>query len=145
MTEPSRTAAWAVRVEGLAQFSRNLRKLDRDLPKALRLANNEAADLVVGETLPAIPQRTGRARRSVRKASTRTAVRVRAGGARAPYYPWLDFGGRVGKGRSVIRPFDKHGRYLYAGYFRLRGSGEFERVLSEALVGVAEQAGIEVT
>jgi hypothetical protein len=133
-----------VKIEGLAQFSRDLKKLDSDLPKALRVALNEAADLVVDRARPGIPTRSGKAARSVRKASTRTAVRVRAGGARAPYYPWLDFGGRVGKGRSVVRPFDKHGRYLYAGYFKLKASGEFEQVLTKALLDVVESAGIEV-
>jgi hypothetical protein len=134
----------AITVEGLAEFSRNLRKLDSELPKALRLALNEAADLVVNEARPGIPSRTGRARRSVRKASTRTAVRVRGGGNRAAYYPWLDFGGRVGKGRSVSRPFLTEGRYIYAGYFRLRDSGEFQKVLTAGLLKVAAQAGVVV-
>jgi hypothetical protein len=131
-------------IEGLAEFSRNLRKLDSELPKALRLALNEAADLVVDEARPGIPSRSGRAKRSVRKASTRTAVRVRGGGARAPYYPWLDFGGRVGKGRSIERPFLKEGRYIYAGYFRLRDTGQFQETLAAALLKVAAQAGVAV-
>lgn len=133
-----------IRIDGLAEFSRNLRKLDSDLPKVLRIALNEGADLVVHEATPPIPKRTGRAARSVKARSTRTAVRVVAGGKRAPYYPWLDFGGRVGPSRSVVRPFRKEGRYLYAGYFRLSSSGEFQEVLSRALIGVAAQAGVAV-
>lgn len=134
----------AIKVDGLAEFNRNLRKLRSDLPKALRVALNEAADVVVDEARPGIPTRSGRARRSVRKASTRTEVRVRGGGNRAPYYPWLDFGGRVGRGRSVVRPFKKEGRYIYDAYFRKRDSGEFQEVLSKALLGVAASAGVEV-
>lgn len=135
----------AIKIDGLAQFSRNLKKIDSELPKALRIAMNEAADVVVQAARPKVPKRTGRAARSIRVASTRTAVRVRAGGRRAPYYSWLDFGGRVGRRRSVIRPFLKEGRYLYKEYFDLRDSGELRQVLERALLNVVEQAGIEVT
>jgi hypothetical protein len=134
----------AVKVEGLAEFSRNLKKLDSDLPKALRLALNSAADLVVGKARPSIPTSSGRAARSVRSRSTRTAVRVTGGGARAPYYPWLDFGGRVGRNKSIVRPFYKDGRYIYASYFQLKASGEFQEALETALLDVCRQAGVEV-
>jgi hypothetical protein len=134
-----------IKVEGLAEFNRNLKKLDSDLPKALRVALNEAAGVVVGYARPRVAKRSGRAAASVKARSTRTAVRVVAGGARVSYYPWLDFGGRVGKGRSVSRPFLKEGRYIYAGYFKSRASGEFQEVLTAALLRVAAQAGVEVT
>lgn len=133
-----------IRIEGLREFSRNLRKLDNDLPKALRVAMNQGAELVIGEATPGIPSRTGRARKSVRKASTRTQVRVTGGGKRAPYYPWLDFGGRVGRRRSIARPFIADGRYIYSAYFGLRSAGRFEEVLTDALLDVARQAGLEV-
>lgn len=135
----------AIKVDGLAQFSRSLKKLDADLPKALRIALNDVADLVVSDAVPRIPKRTGRAARSVKARSTRTAVRVVGGGNRAPYYPWLDFGGPVGRKHSVKRPFLKDGRYLYESYFKLKASGEFERALTKALVNVAQQAGMEVS
>jgi len=132
----------AIRIDGLAEFSRNLKKLDSDLPKALRVALNEAADVVVAYARPLVPRRTGRAQASIKARSTRTEVRVQGGSARAPYYPWLDFGGRVGRNRSVQRTFMKEGRYIYKGYFAKRA--EFEEVLTRALVDVARQAGIEV-
>jgi hypothetical protein len=132
-----------IRVEGLKEFSRNLKKLDGDLPKALRIALNEAADIVVSGARSRIPRRTGRASASVKARSTRTASRVVGGSNRVPYYPWLDFGGRVGKGKSVRRPFLKEGRYIYASYFA--NSDEFAKVLEEALLDVARQAGVEVT
>lgn len=133
----------AIRVEGLAEFNRGLRKMDADLPKALRVAMNEAAGVVVDYARPKIPRRSGRAAGSVRVASTRTAVRVRAGGARVPYYPWLDFGGRVGRNRSVVRPFLSDGRYLWKGLAVKRV--EFTAVLERSLLDVARSAGIEVT
>lgn len=134
----------AIAIDGLTEFNRNLKKLDADLPKALRVALNEAADVVVGYAKPRVPKRSGRAQRSVKARSTRTAVRVSGGGNRAPYYPWLDFGGRVGRGLSVQRRFMKDGRYIYEGYFRKKESGEFQEALNRALLDVARQAGVEV-
>lgn len=136
--------AEAIKVQGLAEFSRNLKKLDADLPKALRIALNDAADVVVGQAKPQVPRRTGRAAASIRVASTRTESRVKAGGKKAPYYPWLDFGGRVGRKKAVRRAFYKDGRYLYDAYFKVRDSGQLQDILSAALVDVARQAGVEV-
>jgi len=136
--------AEAIRVDGLAEFSRNLRKLDADLPKALRVALNDAADVVVGAARVRVPKRSGRAAASIRARSTRTAVRVAGGGKRVPYYPWLDFGGRVGRRKAVKRAFLKEGRYIYAAYFDKTSSGAFQEVLTGALLDVARQAGIEV-
>lgn len=136
--------AEAIKVKGLAEFQRNLKKLDSELPKALRLALNDSADVIIGYARPRVPKRSGRAARSIKARSTRTAVRVTGGGRRAPYYPWLDFGGRVGRGRSITRPFKKEGRYIYDGYFKKSSSGEFQEILTKALLKVAESAGVEV-
>lgn len=134
MTEP-------IRIDGLTQFVRSLRKLDAELPKAVRLALNAAADVIVGEARPRIPVRTGRAARSVKAQSTRTAVRVVGGGPKVPYYSWLDFGGRVGRNRSVARPFRKEGRYIYAAYFDSRA--KVAAVLERELAAVVRSAGLE--
>jgi hypothetical protein len=130
-------------VKGLRELGKSLKRLDADLPKALRIALNDAADIVVDEARPRVPSASGRARKSVKARSTRTASRVVGGSARAPYYPWLDFGGRVGRNRSVHRPFIADGRYIYAAYFRNRG--KYAEKLEEALVDVARRAGVEVT
>lgn len=138
MTQP-------IRIEGLAQLNRALKQVDGDLPKALRLALNQATDLVVGYARPRVPRRSGRAAASIKAASTRTKARVSGGGARAPYYPWLDFGGRVGRSKSVRRPFLREGRYIYKGYFQARDSDEFSNALDRALTRVIREAGLEVT
>lgn len=131
-----------IRIDGLAEFSRNLKKLDSDLPKMLRIGLNDAVNIVVNYARPRIPTRSGRAARSLRAQSTRTAARIAAGGRRAPYFPWLDFGGKGPGGRPAPRPFYKDGRYLWKGYIVKRD--ELNAGLVRALVGVAEQAGIEV-
>lgn len=131
-----------IAVEGLAEFNRALRRLDKDAPKALRTVNNSAADLLISRTRPEIPRRTGAAAGSLKARSTRTAVRIAVGGRQAPYYPWLDFGGRTGRRRSVVRPFYREGRYLYPTLARIRP--EIETALKSGLADVARDAGLDV-
>jgi hypothetical protein len=132
----------AIHIDGLAQFTRDLRKVDAELPKVLRLAFNDAAELIVTESRRRIPKRSGRAASSVRAQSTRTAARVTGGSKRVPYYPWLDFGGRVGKGKRTRRPFLSDGRYIYRSFFDHQD--DFAARLESSLVNVIRQAGIEV-
>lgn len=131
-----------VQIDGLNQFVRNLRKLDADLPKALRVAFNDATNLVIDYAKPRVPRRTGRAQASIKARSTRTAARVAIGGNRAPYMPWLDFGGRTGPNRSVVRPFYKDGRYLYKALAVKRP--QLQEALEKALLDAARSAGVEV-
>src|SRR5687768_13327127 len=104
-----------LQVDGLKDFVRAAKAMDRDLPKAVRMAFNDSIDIVYTSARGDIPQRSGKAYRSVRKASTQTSARIRGGGGKAPYYPWLDFGGRIKRAR---RPFLKRGRYIYNAYFK---------------------------
>jgi hypothetical protein len=133
-----------IKIEGLNQFVGNLKTIDAGLPKAVRRAFNEAADVVVDDASPRVPRRSGRARGSVRSRSTQRFARISGGGGKAPHYPWLDFGGRVGRRGSARRPFLTEGRYIYRSYFEARASGEFERVMVRALLDVVSSAGIEV-
>jgi hypothetical protein len=130
-----------VRIEGLADLNRSLRRVSSDAPKALRLAANKAADIVVTEARSRVPRRSGKAKASIKAKSTRTAARVSSGGRRAPYMPWLDYGGSVGPNKSVKRPFIADGRYVYPAFRSKRQ--QFERVLREALAEVARDAGLE--
>ncbi|HEY0700296.1 MAG TPA: HK97 gp10 family phage protein [Micromonospora sp.] len=131
----------AIRVEGLSKFARALRKVDADAPKGLRIALNTGAQVVVDAAKARVPRRSGQAAGSLKARSTRTAVRVSGGGARVPYYPWLDFGGRVGRSRSVRRPFLREGRYLYRAYFD--NQDRLADTLAKALTDVVRNAGLE--
>lgn len=135
----------AIKVVGLAEFNRSLKRMDAELPKALRVALNQSVDVVVRDAQAQVPRRSGRAAASIRAQSTRTVARVKAGGRRAPYYPWLDFGGAVGRHKSVKRAFLKQGRYIYDAYFKRRDSGEFAEILATTLADVARSAGLEVS
>lgn len=107
-------ASNAIRIEGLRELQAALRRIDGESQKKLRLVLNQAAEIVKDTAAARVPTRTGRARSTLRAASGQREASVKGGTARAPYYPWLDFGGRVGKHRSVARPFLKDGRYIYA-------------------------------
>ena len=133
-----------IKIEGLNQFVRDLKGIDAELPKMVRKAFNTSTDLVVDDARPRIPRRSGRARGSVRSRSTQTFARITGGGAKAPHYPWLDFGGRVGRRGSIQRPFLTEGRYIYRSYYDLQARGEFERVMVAELLRVVRSAGIEV-
>ncbi len=118
-----------IHVDGLRQFRRDLKTIDARLPKMIRKVLNEAAQIVVADARSRMPRDTGAARKSIRVASTQNTARIRAGGDKAPYYPWLDYGGnhkhpvpnmgRLGRQqhRSTherdTRPWRREGRYLY--------------------------------
>jgi hypothetical protein len=132
-----------VEVVGLAALNKGLRAIDKEAPKELRLALNEAAQLLVDRTRPKIPSVSGAARRSLVARSTRTSARVAAGGKKAPWFPWIDFGGegRV-KGRPPKREFVREGRYIYPTLREIRP--RIEAQLQESLSKVVRDAGLEV-
>lgn len=133
-----------IRISGLREFKRSLKQLDSGLPKQVRIVGNQAAEIVVSAAKPRVPigpGKGGHAKSSVRVASTQSAVRVRGGGKRFPYYAWLDFGGRVGKNRSVRRPYIKKGRYIWAAY--ADNDQLVQARLISGLTDLAQQAGLE--
>jgi len=103
-------------VHGLDEFRTGVDRLAADMPDVLETAALSAADLVAGYARPRVPRRSGRAARTLRAMVTRPGrAEVTAGGSAAPYFGWLDFGGRVGRGNGVRRPYRKTGRYIFAG------------------------------
>jgi hypothetical protein len=131
-----------IEIKGLKEFQRSLRRMDSDLPKQLRLALNQASQLVVDKARPDIPRRSGAAAASLKVRSSQREARVAAGGRKAPYYPWLDFGGKVGRNNSVERPFYKEGRYIYPSLRHNRS--QIQDVLKSALRDLAHDAGLAV-
>lgn len=131
-----------IRVDGLRDFQAALKAGEDGAQKALRLVLNDGADIVVQGARRQVPRRSGRARGSLKAQSSQRLVRVKGGGARAPHYPWLDFGGRVGRARSVHRPFLREGRYIYRSYYDRRP--EILRILGLGLERLARDAGFEV-
>lgn len=131
-----------IAVTGLNALNRGLRALDTEAPKQLRLALNSAAQLLIDEARPEVPADTGAARRSMVARSTRTTARVAVGGKKAPYFPWLDFGGAGRRpGRPAGRTYYPDGRYVYPTLARIRP--RIERQLGEALSAVVAGAGLQ--
>lgn len=92
-------AAKTIHVRGLKEVRKALRDVDKTLGPELRKGLNEVAELVLDTARPLVPHRSGDARASLKAGSTETAVQIKAGGSKAPYWGWLDFGGTVGEGR----------------------------------------------
>jgi hypothetical protein len=133
-----------IRIEGLKEFQRALRDMDKALPKQIRLILNDATALVIDTARPRMPSKTGRARGSLKARSSQREARVALGGTRAPYTPWLDFGGEGKvKGRPPARPFIKKGRYLYPALESRRD--EITERMSEGLDQLGRDAGLEMS
>lgn len=133
-----------VEITGLREFQKALKQTETGLPKMLRLVLNDAADVIVAYAKPKIPTRTGRARSSLKPRSSQRAVRIAVGGGKAPYYPWLDFGGEGRRrGRPASRPFISGGRYLYPAL--AARSDDVTKIMETGLAQLAKDAGLDVT
>jgi hypothetical protein len=102
-----------VHVRGLKEYKAALRDIDKNLGGELRKGLNEVAQLIIDVARPKVPYLTGAAQASMKAGSTQNAAQIKVGGTAAPHYMWLEFGGRVGRNKSVVRPFIKEGRYVY--------------------------------
>lgn len=131
-----------IQIQGLRQFQRALKEMDAGLPKQIRLVFNGAMKVVTDDATSRMPRKSGRAVASVKARSSQREARIAIGGNRAPYVPWLDFGGKTGPQGSVVRPFIREGRYLWPALTRKRD--EIEKIMTEGLVGLAGDAGLEV-
>lgn len=132
-----------ITVDGLAELRAALKSAEDGTPKMLRTAFNDVTGIVLDYARPQVPRRSGAAKGSMKARSTQKEGRISAGGSRAPYYPWLDFGGHVGPQGAVERPFFKEGRYIYPTLRERRA--EILEAMAAALAGVVRDAGLEVS
>jgi hypothetical protein len=135
----------AIQVQGYAEFRRGLLKIDKEwsATEGLKRVGDRAAGLVVDWAKPRVPRRTGKTAGSVKATSTATAAKVTGGGARVPWYPWIDFGGTVGRKRSVHRAFLPDGRFIYPGFAARRD--EITDVIAEEMRRMITGLGWDVT
>lgn len=131
-----------VKVAGLNEFRRGLRGIDKGTGKAVRVALNDVAEVFLGFVRPQVPARSGAARGSLRAQSSQSTAKVAAGGPRAPYYAWLDFGGRVGRRKQTRRPVLAGGRYIYPTLERHRD--DIQSAMLKALAQLAQTNGVDV-
>lgn len=131
-----------IRVTGLREVQKALKELDGQSQKELRLALNDAAQIIVNVAQRKVPTVTGAARASIRATSGQREARVSAGGRKAPYLPWLDYGGSTGRDRSVKRPFLRGGRYIYPAYEEQHTN--VMRLLEKRITDLMDSKGIDV-
>jgi len=114
------TVEFKIEITGMKEFLKAVKAVDPEHAKQLRKDLNRAAGVIVQEARSRVAVVTGKARGTIRAASTQRMARVSAGGNRAPYYGWLDFGGWGARNKSVYRNFIREGRYLYRSYYENR-------------------------
>lgn len=129
-----------IEVDGLRALRAALREIDRGFARELGQAGKKAAEIVAAEARSKVPVRTGRARTSIRATAGRGGS-VRGGGARAEYFPWLEFGGAVGRNDSVYRPEVRGGRYLWPSLAEHRD--EVVDVFADAVKDLTKRAGLQ--
>lgn len=81
-----------IKVEGLTELRRTLKRLGDDAAKQLREANLAAARTIVDSALPNVPVVSGRLRGSVKALASQTAARMKAGSAAVPYAAAVHWG-----------------------------------------------------
>jgi hypothetical protein len=130
---------YKVQITGLREFQSALKHLDVNLPAELKARFLDIATRISGIIAGKVPSLSGRAAGSVKAHGIAKGATVTAGGARVPYYPWLDFGGGVGRAKSIQRAFVPEGRYMYPTIHDERE--ETEAAAKDALRDTAKRAG----
>lgn len=89
-------------VRGLVELTSALKKVDADVASNLKAAMKAiAADVVaIAQEQVIADVGAGPAASSIRPRASLRGAAVAFGGPSAPYYPWLDFGGSVGRGHK---------------------------------------------
>lgn len=86
---------FGIRVDGLAELQRGLRKLAPEIDAALKAELKGIAENVAVGARRRIPKDTGRARASIRAGADARGPYVKGGKRTVPYYAWLEFGSRT--------------------------------------------------
>lgn len=115
----------AVRVEGLADFQRELRAVDTKLPRQLSQANKAAAEMVAGRArsrAQSLGSVAAKSAPSIKAAAEQRRSKITLGGPREPWALGAEFGGQ---GRPTTQQFDPHrGRQGYFLYPTIRDTRE---------------------
>lgn len=107
----------AVRVEGLADFQKELRALDRTLPRELGQANKRAAEMVAErarQRAQSLGSVAAKSAPSIKAAAEQRRSKINLGSTREPWALGAEFGGQ---GRPTTQQFEPHrgreGYFLY--------------------------------
>lgn len=131
-----------IKITGLKAFQGALKTMEDGLQKELRVALNTGAEIVADDARRRVPSVSGRARASVKAQSGQREAKIIGGSAKARYYGWLDFGGKVGPNKSTVRPFVQGGRYILPAFARNRAA--VLGAIEEAIRDLAARNGIDL-
>lgn len=139
-----------VEVKGLGDLARAFKQVDRELNQEMKRRLKDVVQGVADTAIQRMPHRTGRAQTSVKARASDRGGAIAAGGTAAPYYPFLDFGGSVGRGHvpgvggsgAIKRSMPDGGRYIYPALIERRD--DINKGVEEAVEEVAKQAGFDV-
>ncbi|MEA2538470.1 MAG: hypothetical protein QOF11_2704 [Chloroflexota bacterium] len=144
-----------VEVRGIRELNSAFKAVDAGLSRELKAAFWGIANAVVGKIQQRMPHDHGDAAGSVKPRATAKGAGIAFGGTKAPYMPWLDFGGSVGRGhvpgqawsgaikRDWLGVPSGEGRYVYPAISEERGATA--AAVDEAIAKVAKHAGFETT
>lgn len=128
-----------MRIAGLNEFIKDLRTIDRELPKELKRENKAIADALVPRVKAAYSsrytRRSGAGVGSIRSFATQKSGGIRAGSKRAPYMPGQEWGSDK---RKQFAPRAPGGRFLRP--TMQRAGPQIEARYREALVRVMKRA-----
>lgn len=94
----------AVRIEGLTEFRKELRKVaGKDGLAALKAVNVKVAEMIVERTKPKMSKKSTRSAASLKAAKTTNAAFVRGGGKSAPMFGGVEFGSYSNQARTTRR------------------------------------------
>lgn len=113
-----------VEVDGIEAMRVALVLLAHEADAQLDEVGNDTAEAVANRTRLLMPFGSaagGHAKSSIEvERFPGLRAEVKEGSARFPYVGWLDFGGFVGRHRSVHRPWLERGRYLFPSWATVR-------------------------
>lgn len=130
-----------VEIRGGRELARAFKRLETGLDKELRAGFREIARTVAGRAASKVPRLTGRAAGSIKPRASQAGAGIAFGGSSAEYYPWLDFGGRVGRGKSLYRDLATGGRYVYPTI--AESKDDIGRMADDVIREVARKADFE--
>ena len=138
-----------VEVRGIRELASAFKQVDAALAGELKSRFLAVAQHVVDIARGKVPSRSGRAAASIKARGRASGASIAFGGTAAPYYPWLDFGGSVGRGHkpgvawsgAIKRDWNVPGRYVYPAISEARP--DTERAVELAVKEAAEGAGFE--
>jgi len=130
-----------VEIRGIKELGRAFKQIDDDLAPELKSRFMGIASDVATTAQGKVPRISGKAAGSIKPRASVRGASIAFGGTAAPYMPWLNFGGRVGRRKSIVRERVTPDRYIYTTIGQKRD--DISDAADDAIVDVARHAGFE--